>query len=116
MNDEQIKSALLAAGPMSSLELRLHLGIGWAATRNGIMRLRAKKLVRIASYQSQPDGIKGRRSPIYALGSAADAIEAPAKSAADINRDYRKRHSAVISARRYPHVRQAAGVWAGLMA
>jgi len=115
MTMKQITTALDDIGPMSALELHRLMGITRLATNKQIKLLRDKGLIRIERYDRQPDGTQGRAAPIYGLGSEPDAQPIRAQSTRQRNQKYNRRHAALISARRYPHVRQAAGVWAGLM-
>ena len=112
---DQIKLALDDIGPMSSLELRRLLGLKQTTAQKYIRRLREEKQIYITRRDRQPDGMGGRFAPIYAIGEGQDSRGPVVRDASERNKRYRKRHAAILSARRYPHVRQAAGVWAGLM-
>ena len=114
MTMQQITAALDAIGPMSAHELCVHLGISRLATNKQIKQLRDKKAIHIAHHERQPDGVQGRCIPMYAQGDAPDAAAPGMRSKRDTNQRYHKRHSAIISARRYPVQRSALGVWAGL--
>ncbi len=112
---DQIKLALDDIGPMSSLELRRLLGFKQTKAQKYIRELREAKQIHILRNDHQPDGTRGRFVPVYAIGEGAAPPQVRPVTNAIRNRRYRQRHAAIISARRYPHVRQAAGVWAGLM-
>ena len=112
---DQIKLALDDIGPMSSLELRALLSMNQTMVQKYVRRLREAGEIHITRKDRQPDGTGGRFAPIYAIGEGHDALGPKVRNAAERNVRYRKRHAAIISARRYPHVRAAAGVWAGLL-
>lgn len=111
----QITTALDDIGPMSALELACLTGLVRLTVNKQIRQLRAKGEIHIARYEHQPDGQRGRLIVVYGIGGVEDAPLMPARTVKQRNRKYYQRHAALISARRYPHVRQAAGVWAGLM-
>lgn len=118
MTMTQVKQALADVGPMSSDELSRHMGIKQAPTNKQIKQLRARREVRITRYDRQPEGTQGAQGafiPVYALGDLPDAEQPKPQTPAKRNRKYQQRHAALISARRYPGARLAAGVWAGLL-
>ena len=112
---DQIKLALDDIGPMSSLELRTLLVLKPTTTQRYLRILRETKQIHITRKDRQPDGTGGRFAPIYAIGEGHDARAPAVRDASERNKRYRKRHAAIISARRYPHARVTAGVWAGLL-
>lgn len=114
MTMKQIADCLLNIGPMSAFELQLHIGVSRLATNKQIKQLRTKGLVRVDSFERQPNGTKGRCIPVYALGDAPDALALRALTSKIINQRYNARHAAIISTRRYSKQRGALGVWAGL--
>lgn len=111
-----IIAALENVGPMTAAEMRRFLDRSYSAVYKPLSTLRTRKIVRIDSYQAQ-DGKGGRRAPVYALGSAPDAVEPPADSVSERNKKYTKRHVAVLAARR--RVRrgtvQVPNPWQGLV-
>jgi len=114
MTMKQITDALESIGPMTSLELRAHIGLTRATTDDQIGRLLKRKMIHISSWQRQPSGQRGAISPVFGLGDFADAERLPRKPQAQRSAEYNVRHRVIIAARRSPVRKQAAGVWAGL--
>lgn len=104
----------LEHGPLSVRELMEATGQARVALNKSLRRLRDRKLVYISAYERQPEGNQGAFVPYYTLGDAKDAPRPKALSVSERNKIYRRRHKAAISARRYPHLRESLGVWAGL--
>lgn len=115
MTQAQVIAALETIGTMSTTDICQITSLGRSGVQEQLRNLRAKKLVYIAHYERQPPGHPGGMVPVYALGNRPDTPKPKAKTRAQICRDHYARHTAIISARRYPNARQSAGVWAGLM-
>ena len=111
---EQLLDLMLTYPPASCAELATLSGWTQMMIADALRILRRKRLVYIASYERQPEGQKGRCIPIYAVGNKIDASPLPRIRKSLIDKRYRQRHAALISARRYPNVRTQLGPWAGL--
>lgn len=62
-------------GPMSAREVAEEAGITLSAAIGGIHRIRKTPgVIYIHSWRRQPAGTRGREIPVYALGSAQDAV------------------------------------------
>jgi hypothetical protein len=108
-----IKGAL-QHGALSTVELCETLNKERVAVNKSLRRLRDRKEVFILYYERQPEGHRGSFVPYYSLGSMRDAKKPAPLSISERNKQYRRRHKAAISARRYPHHVSAMGVWSGL--
>ena len=115
MSMESIVAALSDIGPMSAAELTTHIGLSRVTVGRQIRALRERKQVYIKEYVSQPAGTQGMHIVMYAIGSRTDAVRPPRKPVAHVNREYRRRHSAIISTRRYQDYHRSMGVWGGLL-
>lgn len=86
--------AALLAGPATCAELAERVGVGPSGAGKLVtaLRTRGNTLVRVAGWQEQPDGQRGRPAPIYALGDGRpDADPIPAVTHSERNRAYRLR-------------------------
>lgn len=115
MTMQQITDSLLNIGPMTAFELHVHIGLRRLTTNQQIKLLRNSKSIHITRYDRQPEGVKGRCSPVYALGDLPDAEPLKRVSKKITNQRYTTRYAAVISTKRYSKKRNALGVWAGLI-
>jgi hypothetical protein len=105
---------VLQHGPLSVREMVELLGQARVALNKSLRRLRDRKQVYICAWERQPEGHQGAFVPYYTLGDEPDAQRPKALTVSERNKEYRRRHQAAISARRYPHLRETLGVWAGL--
>lgn len=117
MSKKEILDALSKIGPMTSKELARHIGISRPSiTRNlAYLRKAGNKQVYISHYERQPSGTQGMCAAVYKIGCVVDSKKPPKKTSSLVNKDYRKRHAAVLSARRYPDYHKSLGVWGGLL-
>lgn len=111
----QVLYTLDDVGPLSSYDMALLLNRTQLSIGGSLRRLRKRKLIHITKYERQPDGQKGRCIPIYAVGDVPDAPPLKRIGVLEVNKKYRKRHAAIISARRYVTERKQLGVWGGLV-
>ena len=96
---QAITEALERVGPMTAAELRQLLDRSQSAVYKPLKRLRDQKVVRISKWVPQ-ETTGGRRSPVYALGRAPDAVEPPAATSNERNRKYNRRNAARLAAKR----------------
>lgn len=113
MTMAKIKSAL-ASGPLSSKDLQNLLQENESQINRKLQRLRRHKQIYICAYERQAAGVRGNFIPFYTLGDKDDVARPLPLSSQERNRRYRTRNKALISLRRYPHLRKNMGVWAGL--
>lgn len=64
----------LETRPMTTVDLCTALGVERCTVGKSVRSLRKAKIVRITGWFDHP-GVKGRRSPVYALGSSPDVPE-----------------------------------------
>lgn len=108
-----IKQAL-EHGPLCMVELAEILKQHRSTITHPLRTLRNRRQVFIAYYERQPEGRGGAFIPFYKLGNHQDAKMPTPIPKQERDKAYQRRHKAAISARRYPHLREAQGVWAGL--
>jgi len=112
---DEIVRLLTNIGGMSMAELARLIGEKRIRVQKAVRVLRNRRGVYVLRYERQPDGVKGRCTPVYAVGPGEDAKPPTKRSRADTCKRYYKRHSASISARRYTKQREQLGVWRGLV-
>jgi hypothetical protein len=113
MSMKTIKQAL-EHGPLCMVELAGILKQHRSTITHPLRKLRDRKEVHVAYYERQPEGQGGAFIPFYKLGGQHDARRPAPITKQERDKTYRRRHSAIISAKRYPHHVAAMGVWSGL--
>lgn len=115
LNTVEVLALLDDIGPMSTADMARLTGRTQQSIGDSLRRLRSRRMIHIARYERQPDGHRGRCTPVYAVGDVQDAPEPRQIGVSERNKAYRRRHKALISARRYTAQRTALGVWSGLL-
>ena len=119
---EAILAALNNIGPMTVIELAAHTGRTEGVTREALLRLRTKGMVRIGSWVRVHEFKGGRHAAMWTIGAGEDAVAPPADSSKKRNARYRQRHAATLKAKMTAR-RRAQGVspmpsnnlWKGLV-
>lgn len=112
--DKEVLRLLTDIGEMSMAEMVRLTGLKHMRVQKAVRVLRDAGHMYIQRYERQPDGVKGRCTPIYVAGIGEDAKPLPRLSRKTVCKRYRERHAAIISTRRYTKQREQLGVWSGL--
>ena len=94
--------------PCSALQMSRDLGM----TRQSIYERRRLKEMRIAAYVREPNG---HNSALYVLGWGTEAKKPESLTPAERSKRYLARNPAVMKLRRPSKLRQAVGLWGGLI-
>lgn len=117
MSVNQIREALKLHGPLTSEQMSQHIGLSRSSINEQSKRLRKAHQIYIIDYKPRTNGTSGRNSPIYALGSRADADDISKRGWARIQTEEAAKPPKKVDTFdvRNPGVRQSVGMWGALM-